>query len=147
MAVLSFVAGPVAAQTPTVVNDLTFGNILSGVPKAVSKHTAGAAAEFTVTGTAGAEITIDFNLPPYLISGSNTVQLIFTDVDCAMDSSASPDQSSPGYNDRNPWATITYRLGSSGLTIWLGGLVMPTRAVSAGSYSSPLVLTVEYTGN
>ena len=134
-------------QNIIINNDLTFRDMLGGVPKVVSKHTAGSAAEFLVTGTAGAEVTVDFSLPQYMYASGATLQLVFTDTDCAMDSSATPDQSNPGYNDRDPWETQTYRIGSNGLTIWLGGLALPRTNQQPGDYTAPIVLTVTYTGN
>jgi hypothetical protein len=135
------------AQNIIINNDLTFRDMLGGVPKVVSKHTAGSAAEFLVTGTAGAEVTVDITLPQYMYSSGYTLQLVFTDTDCAMDSSATPDQSNPGFNDRNPWETQTYRIGSNGLTIWLGALALPRTTQQPGDYTAPIVLTVTYTGN
>ncbi len=135
------------SQLPSADIDLDFGVILSGVPRIVSKHTAGKAAEFTVSGTAGAEIQIDFILPSYMYSGTSTMRLVFTSTDCAMDSSAAPDQSNPIYNDLNPWRTITYGLGSSGLSIWLGALAMPDPNQASGNYTAPLTIQILYTGN
>ena len=134
-------------QSITVNTDLAFGDVFPGVPKEVSKYTPGAAAEFLITGTAGAEVTLDFTLPTYMSSGGWNMQLIFKEDDCAMDSSASPDQTSPGYDDIDPWHTITYRLGSAGLTVWLGGTTVPKLAQKEGSYTASIVLTVAYTGN
>jgi hypothetical protein len=135
------------AQNAIINNDLTFGDIFPGIPKAIPKTTPGSAAEFLITGTAGSEITIDFTLPTYMSSGGNNMQMIFRNTDCAVDSSATPDQTNPGSNNLNPWHTITYRLGSNGLTIWLGGMVIPKLQQKQGSYTIPIVLTVVYTGN
>ncbi len=143
--ILSIASG--YAQNATVNNDLTFGNIFPGIPKTVSKATPGGAAEFYISGTAGAEVTIDFTLPTYMSSGIWNMQLVFNETDCAMDSSASPDQTDPGYNNIDPWHTITYRLGSNGLTVWLGGLVIPRINQLQGSYTGTVVLTVAYTGS
>ncbi|SYZ72897.1 exported hypothetical protein [Candidatus Zixiibacteriota bacterium] len=138
---------PACSQSITVNNDLNFGDIFPGVPKTISKATPGFAAEFYVSGTPGAEVTIDFALPTYMSSGFNNMQLVFTKTDCAMDSSASPDQTNPHYNNLDPWHTITYRLGSGGLTIWLGGMAIPKLRQNQGSYAATIVLTVAYTGN
>lgn len=136
-----------ASQNATAITPLAFGEIYPGIPKAVSKNDAGAAAEFLITGIAGDEMSLEFSLPTYLNSGSNNMQLIFSETSCAMDSSASPDQSDPGYNNLDPWHPITYRLGANGLTIWLGGMVVPGLAQEPGSYSATLVLTVTPTGS
>jgi hypothetical protein len=128
-------------------NSLTFGDVFPGIPKQVTKYIPGAAAEFLVTGTAGAELTVDFTLPTYLSSGGNQMQIIFREDDCAMDSSASYDQTSPGYDNIDPWHQITYRLGSSGLRIWLGAEVVPMIQQPKGNYTASIVVTVQYTGN
>ncbi len=134
-------------QDATATHDLAFGDIFSGIPKTISKNTPGAAAEFTVTGTAGDEITVDFTLQTYLSAGGYNMQLVFSETDCAMDSSATPNQASPGYDNLDPWHTITYRLGSNGLVIWLGGKAIPKLHQPQGSYSATIVITVAYTGN
>ncbi len=136
-----------AQLNATATNDLDFGNIFPGIPNTVSKHTPGKAAEFTVTGTAGDEITIDLTLPTYMSNGGWNMQLVFREDDCAMDSSSTPDQTNPGNDDLDPWHTITYRLGSSGLTIWLGGEVIPSLHQKEGGYTATIVLTVAETGN
>ena len=135
------------AQNAIVNNDLSFGDIFPGIPKAIAKTTPGSAAEFFISGTAGSEVTIDFALPTYMNYGGNNMQLVFRETDCALDSSSTPDQTNPGSNNLDPWHTITYRLGSGGLTVWLGGLVIPKLQQREGSYTATIVLTVAYTGN
>ena len=125
--------------------DLTFGTMFPGIPKTIDKSST-SAAEFTVGGDAGTEVTLDFSLPTYLSSGGNTIQLIFFSDGCAIDSFPSPNQASPSYDDLNPWQTLTYNLGSAGLTVWLGGKAVPGLRQPAGSYTADIVLTVEYTG-
>ena len=137
----------VYSQIPTPVVDLDFGTILTGVPKVVSKTDAGKAAEFTVSGTAGAEITIDFILPAYMYASSKTMRIVFSQTDCSMDSSATPDQSNPPFNDKNPWRVMTYGIGANGLSIWLGGLVMPEVNQASGNYTAPLTIQIQYTGS
>ena len=135
------------AQTITINNNLLFGNIYPGIPKSVTKYTAGAASEFLVTGTAGNEISIDFTLPTYMNQGGFNMQMIFTENDCSFDTRATPSQSAPEYDNQDPWSTIYGRLGSAGLTIWLGGTIVPKLYQKSGAYSASIVLTVAYTGN
>lgn len=131
----------------TLVNNLNFGNVFAGIPKVIPKNTAGAAAEFHVSGTAGAEVLLTFlNLPRYINMSGYSMNVIFNDNDCAMDSSASPNQSSPGYDNQNPWQQITYRLGANGLTVWLGATIVPNIGQKPGSYSGLIQLKAEYTG-
>jgi hypothetical protein len=135
------------AQNATAVSPLRFGNIYPGIPKKVTKYDAGGAAEFHVSGVAGDEISIEFTLPTYMNFGASHMQLVFGETDCAMDSSATPDQSNPGSDNLDPWHPITYRLGSGGLTIWLGGTVVPGLIQTPADYSATIVLMVIPTGN
>jgi hypothetical protein len=73
--------------------------------------------------------------------------MIFNNTDCAMDSSSSPDQTSPLYDDLDPWETITYGIGSSGISIWLGGKVVPKLIQDPGNYSADIVITVTFIGS
>jgi len=131
----------------TVVSDLTFGDVFPGIPKEIDEKTPGPAAEFSVTGVAGSEVQIDFTLPTYMNYTGFNMQMIFKETDCSLDSSATPDQTSPLYPDRNPWKAITYGIGSGGITIWLGGKVVPRLMQQQGSYSADIVITVTYIGS
>jgi hypothetical protein len=140
----------VSAQAIDVSNisPLAFGNVYPGIPRTINKTTAGAAAEFHVSGTAGAEVIITFlQLPTYMNQGGFNMNVVISETDCAMDSSATPNQSNPGYNNLNPWQPITYRLGLNGLTIWLGGTLIPNLGQKPGNYSGLIQVKAEYTGN
>ncbi|MBD3258687.1 hypothetical protein GF377_09665 [candidate division GN15 bacterium] len=134
------------AQTPTAINDLTFGNVFPGVPKEIDKKSAGSAAEFAITGTPGEEILINFTLPVHLTSGSDQLLMIFPDTSCAADSSDPVDQSNPIWDNQDPRQTITATLGSAGLTVWLGGKVIPNQLQPEGSYSGEIVIFVTPSG-
>lgn len=129
-------------------NDLLFGQMYSGIPVTVDKTDAGSAAEFLITGRADMEVIIDFNLPTYMNQSGFNMGLIFSNTDCSADSSGTPDQSSPTFNNLNPWTTITARLGNSGqLVVWLGGLAVPKLVQSPGSYTGTIQIIVDSTGN
>jgi len=134
------------AQTPTGINDLTFGNVLPGVARTVSKRTAGAAAEYSVTGNAGDQVLIDFSLPTHLKDNGNTLLITFSATDCAADSSDPGDQSSPAFDDKDPRNTITATLGSGGLTVWLGATTQPSALQPSGNYTAEIILTVSPAG-
>lgn len=148
LTVLLVAAGrfPARAQTATGINNLTFGNVLPGVPKTISKRTAGAAAEYSVTGNAGDQVLIDFSLPTHLADNGNTLLITFSATDCAIDSSDPGDQSNPAWDDRDPRNTLTATLGSGGLTIWLGARTQPSALQPSGSYSAEIILTVSPAG-
>lgn len=136
-----------SAQTITVNNNLLFGNMFPGIPSKISKYTASSAAEFHVTGTNGAELSIKFTLPTYMSNTGFNIQLIFFNTDCSIDTSATPDQAAPTFDNLNPWTNLTYRLGSTGMLLWLGGTAVPRIVQPPGAYSATIVLTVSYTGN
>jgi len=136
----------VRAQTCTGINDLTFGNVLPGVAKTVSKRTAGAAAEYSVSGTAGEQVLIDFALPTHMTSNGDNLLLSFNSTDCAIDSSDPGDQSSPAWDDLDPRNTLSATLGSGGLTIWLGGRVQPSALQPTGNYTAEIILTISPAG-
>ncbi|MCB2229971.1 DUF4402 domain-containing protein [bacterium] len=137
---------PASAQNVVVNEDLIFSYVYPGVPKEIDKSTAGSAAEFLITGTAGDEVSITFTLPSYMSQSGYTMQVLFPQTSCALDSSSVPDQSSPPVDDLDPYDVITYRLGSAGLTVWLGGKVIPKLAQPPGDYTADIVITVAYTG-
>lgn len=145
---IALLRGTTQAQTISVVSNLALGNVFPNVPKVVSKYSAGAAAEFHVSGTAGAEVQITFlYLPTYINQSGFTLSVLFSNTDCAMDSSATPNQSNPGYDNLNPWQPIIYRLGMNGLSIWLGATAIPNIGQKPGSYTGPIQVRVQYTGN
>lgn len=145
--VMSLAVEPVCAQTVSVVNDLEFGDVFPGVPKSMDKSQLGAA-EFSVTGNAGDEITIEFILPNYMTTSSgHSMRLVFSSDDLAMDSSASPSQGTPLADDLNPYIVQTYGVGANGLSIWLGGKVVPALVQQPGDYTADITITVTYTGN
>jgi len=136
------------SQTVTATNDLLFGDTFPGVPKAIPKTSSSSAAEFTVTGTAGDELTLTFDLPTYLSTTGANMPIFFSNTDCAIDSTNPPDQSNPSADDLSPHEVQTYSFGSSNqLMVWLGGRIVPGLVQKAGNYSATIRLTAVLTGN
>ncbi len=146
LVLMVFCLPTVVAQTVTTVNDLNFGDGLPGIPKTVSKATPGAAAEYSISGTAGEEVLIDFTLPSHLVHNSDLLLVSFSTTDCAIDSSDGGNQSSPAWNNQNPHNTLTATLGTGGLTIWLGGTISPKYTQPQGAYTGEIVVTVSPSG-
>jgi hypothetical protein len=134
-------------QNPTKINDLVFGSLFPGIPKVIDKKSAGEAAEFHISGNPGDEVIVNITLPTYIYQSGYNFQLSFSNTDLAIDSSASPSQSSPLVDNLNPWQPQTYRLGSNGLTLWLGGTAIPKLVQQPGNYSATITVTVDTTGN
>ena len=133
-------------QNPTKINDLVFGNMYPSIPKVIDKTDAGEAAEFHISGDPGDEVIVTFTLPTYLYQSGYNFQLVFSSTDLSLDTSATPSQSTPLVDNLNPWQAQTYRLGSTGMTLWLGGTAIPKLVQQAGSYTATITLTVDTTG-
>lgn len=147
LGMMTLFSASTGAQNITVNNGLVFGMVLQGVPKTISKYTAGAAAEFLITGTTGNEVSIEFTLPTFVNNVGWNMPLLFEDTDASLDTRVNPDQSAPLRDNLNPWVAILERLGPQGLTVWLGGKLIPKSNQLEGNYSATIVLTVTYTGN
>jgi hypothetical protein len=132
-------------QTPVATHPLTFGNVFPGAEKTIDKKSANAA-EFTVSGTAGTEVYVDLTIPVALRFGTKVMPIAFSDTDMAIDSAGTPDPGNPAWDNLDPKQQQTARLGSGGLTIWLGGRLIPSAAQTPGSYTADIILTVTPTG-
>jgi hypothetical protein len=146
--IIQAVATVVTSMSVSGSHDLDFGSVTPGVPKSVQKETAGSAGEWLIAGSASAEVTVDFDLPPALshsVSGQ-LMPLSFTSTDASY-SDGSGSQSAPT-GTLNPNGPSTIDIGPGGsLLIWIGGTVAPTVSQTGGDYSADITLTVTYTGN
>lgn len=130
-------------------NNLQFGAVTPGINKSVDKSTVGSAGEWTITGVASAEVTLDLTLPDSLVTPDSLayLRISFTNTDASYDDGTGTGQVNPaGILDPNNFSTL--RLGADAtLMVWIGGTVLPTISQTGGDYSSDIVLTVAYTGN
>ncbi len=128
-------------------NDLQFQTVSLGVNKLVDKTDVGLAGEWTVSGQAGAEITLDFTVPVNLTSGASNLAISFSSTDASYANDPLNDQSNPTAAI-DPAVVTTTILGSGGgLMVWIGGTVNPTIGQGSGAYSGSVELTVTLTGN
>ena len=131
------------------VNNLQFGNVTPGVAKSVDKATPGFAGQWDITGTPGAEITIDFTLPDSLLRVSDStvgMPINFVATDASWDDGTGGQLSPSGVIDPN--GLSTERIGAGGtMNVWVGGLVLPRVSQGGGDYAEDVILTVAYTGS
>ncbi|UCD65035.1 MAG: hypothetical protein JSW34_06280, partial [Candidatus Zixiibacteriota bacterium] len=68
-------------------NNLQFGTVTPGVNKSVDKATVGFAGEWTVTGTANAEVAVGFELPDSLatVDSLSYLVIMFSGTDASYD--------------------------------------------------------------
>src|SRR4030067_777567 len=125
-ATIQALATVISSLSISGTNDLQFGSVTPGVTKAVNKNAVGFAGEWTITGTSGSEISIDFNLPAQL---STADSLAFMDITFgATDASYSDgtgSQTTPT-GVLNPNGPSARRIGAGGqMVVWVGGVVDP----------------------
>lgn len=133
------------ALTVSAGSDLDFGLVIPGFTKtvAVSDGTAGT---FSLTGTAGAEVTLTFTaLPTDLVEvlvGAELLPITYTSVH---NTSADPVAGATGFA---PGAGATTRLSATGeLYVYLGGTVDGVTQQTAGTYDETVTLSAAYTGS
>ncbi len=137
-----------SGQTITTTNNLVFGLVYPGQPKQILPTAVGEAGEWLIAGNEGDEVRITFTtLPTYLNLNGVNVSVVISETDAALDTAAVPNQTSPPVSGLDPWQPIIYRLGANGLTLWLGGSIIPRQAQAEGDYSNLIQVQVEYTGN
>ena len=131
-------------------NNLQFGNVTPGVNKSVDKSEPGFAGEWYITGSPGAEITLDFALPDSLLlvaDSTRGLRVNFNNTDASWDNGSGGGQLAPaGVLDPNGMGTED--LGATGeMRVWIGGTVFPRISQTGGDYAEDVVLSVAYTGN
>ena len=152
VAVGSATARVLANIMVTASSPLDFGDIFQGVPKRVANNEAEAAV-FSITGQAGAGVSIYLQLPEYLSlsDGSDRMVISFGPTDISVDTTGAGNpagmNSSRGWQNTNPYnLPAAAVIGSSGTDIYLGGSVIPSVNQRAGNYSADIIITAAYDG-
>jgi hypothetical protein len=132
---------------------LAFGTVYQGVPVSIANNNASAGV-FTITGEAGAGISIYMQLPDYLATASGDDRMIvsFSTTDASIDSTANVDPTTfgAGWQNQDPHnlpSTIEIGNASAQAAIFLGGTVNPSVDQTAGAYTGDIVVTVAYNGS
>jgi hypothetical protein len=130
-------------------NNLQFGTVTPGVNKSVDKSSIGFAGEWTVNGSAVAEITLTFTLPDsmYTVDSLAAMRIGFSSTDASYEDGTGAGQTAPaGVIDPN--GPLARRLAADGsMFVWIGGQVFPRISQTGGAYAGEIVLTVAYTGS
>ena len=128
--------------TVSSTQDLDFGNdIVAGVAKTVTKDQSNAG-KFLLAGQPNRQISIAFTLPSNLTNGANTMPISFSSTDA-------------GYKVNNgsisafdPSQSKNASFGTDGaMEVVLGGTVTPSSSQTAGMYSAPVTISLQYTTN
>ena len=132
-----------AAITVTGVQGVTFGTMLQGATKVISRMDAANAAQFTIKGAgSGRQVQLQFTLPPNLIGpGGAAIPLSYS----AGDAGFSAEQSIAnqiGFDPRSPFVAQLSQNGRG--SVFLGCRATPGAAQAPGAYTATLTLTVIY---
>lgn len=148
-ATIQALATVVSSLTVIGSNNLLFGTVTPGINKSVDKATIGFAGEWTITGSANAELNITFDLPDSLHTSDtlSAMYITFGAADASYDDGSGGGQTAPS-GVLNPSGPAVLRLTASGeMHVWIGGSVHPRISQTGGDYAADIMLTVAYTGS
>lgn len=134
----------------TIANqDLDFGAVLPGFPVSVDPRSAPNAGWFTIDGAQGAEVAIQFTLPPLLTAGPEIMAIAFgPSAGCHVGRFQFLRAACANFDPSQVLTrTIPNPAAFSVVYVWIGGTVTPAAAQAAGNYRAIISLTAAYTGN
>jgi len=144
--VTALLAAPqLAAQKPISVagiRSLTFGAVLPGVPRVISRTDAANAGQFDISGAKNAGIQLTFTLPSVMTGPAGaTMPITFSGSDAGY-SPPSTITSQVAFDPSQPFPTSLDKNGRA--SVFIGATAHPAPAQRAGSYTGTLTLTVVY---
>ena len=142
MASISAVASVsgIAPLTAAGVNDLNFGVVTAGTPKAPTSLAADAG-RFNISGEPSTSVSVTYLLPTVLTgAGSATIPITFGTTDGLL--WAAYPAAPTTFNPNAPFFTSTNALGN--LTVGIAGTVSPPLGSTTGSYTGTVTMTVAY---
>ena len=128
-----------APLTAAGVNDLSFGAVTAGTPKAPASLSANAG-RFNISGQATTPVTVSFTLPTVLSGPGGTIPITFASTDGLLWTTYPTTHTT--FNPNAPFFTTTD--GSGNLVIGIAGTVSPPLATVTGTYTGTVTLTVTY---
>jgi hypothetical protein len=121
--------------------DLDFGIVIQGTPRTILQSDV-AAGRFDATGTASANVNIDFTLPANLTSGANNLP-IGTWTGCYNQTANSNGAGCTAIGNMS--GTTATSFGAAGnLWVFVGATVTPGGAQAVGTYNGTVTLTLTY---
>ena len=148
IAIIQATATVLSSMSAVGTHNLQFGTVTPGVNKTVDKASAADAGAWTITGLAGAEVSLTFDLPTELQHNSlgSTIPVVFSATDASYDDGTGGGQAAP-VGVINPSAPGLLNIGAGGsLELWIGGRAMPAISQTSGDYSADISLIIAYTG-
>jgi len=138
-------AAPLAAQRPVTVQgirSLTFGAVLPGVPRVISRTDAANSGQYNITGANNHQVQLTFTLPNVMNGpGGATMPITFAGNDAGY--SASQAIGSQVAFDPKQTSVATLNARGRG-TVFIGATARPAPTQRAGNYTGTLTLNVVY---
>ena len=137
------IAPPLIAEA---VNDLSFGNVLPGIPASVKAGDSHHSGQFEVEGPKYASVRVEFTLPDALVSYQGArLEIRFGSFDGFADFSHGHPSRGQVFDPHRP---VVRDLGPNGrLFLRLGGTVLPELGQAGGAYRATIALTVYNLGS
>jgi uncharacterized protein DUF4402 len=139
-------AGRLCAQLISAngIRNVSFGNVLPGVPNTVQPTDVGRSGQFNIVGPSLAQVEITFGLPTVITGPASTTMPISFGATAAGYASNGSIASQVPFNPHVPFRGNLSLLGRA--STFLGGVLTPPGTQSAGSYSGSVSMTVALTG-
>jgi len=128
-----------APLTASGVNNLDFGAVTAGTPKAPTSLSANAG-RFNISGQTSTSVTVTFTLPTVLTGPGSPIPVSFGTTDGLLWTTYPTTHTT--FNPNAPFFTVTD--GSGNLVIGISGTVSPPLATTTGTYTGTVTLTVSY---
>ncbi len=140
--------GPVslAAQNKPItvqgVRSLTFGAVLPGVPRVISRTDPVGSGEYNITGSNNTQVQLTFTLPSVMNGPAGaTMPIVFGGNDAGYSQSQAIG-SQVAFDPKQPFLATLNKNGRG--SVFVGATAQPTPTQRAGSYTATLTLTVVY---
>jgi hypothetical protein len=136
---------PLPAQRPITVQgvrSLTFGAVLPGVPRVISRTDAANSGQYNITGVLNHRVQLSFTLPNQMTGPAGaTMPILFAGNDAGYSQSQAIG-SQVAFDPKQPFVAALNGRGRG--SVFVGATARPAPTQRAGSYTATLTLNVVY---
>ena len=136
---------PLAAQRPVTVQgirSLTFGAVLPGVPRVISRTDPANSGQYDITGVRSHQVQLTFTLPSVMAGPAGaTMPIVFAGNDAGY-SQTQAIGSQVAFDPKQPFVATLNARGRG--TVFIGATARPAPTQRAGNYTGTLTLNVVY---
>ncbi len=136
---------PLAAQRPITVQgvrSLTFGAVLPGVPRVISRTDPANSGQYDITGIRSHQVQLSFTLPSVMAGPAGaTMPIVFAGNDAGY-SQTQAIGSQVAFDPKQPFVATLNARGRG--AVFIGAAARPAPTQRAGNYTGTLTLNVVY---